>query len=369
MNEPIRILNMFTVMDRGGAETMVMNYYRNIDRNKVQFDFLVHRTRRGIYDDEIEALGGRIFRMCPIYPQNFSKYKKRLNSFFKDHTEYRIIHSHMSELGYFAFKEATRREVPVRICHAHNNPRGFDAKMIVRTYFKHRMIPYITDMFVCGREAGEWLFGKENKSRFIMMNNAIDSKEYAYNQIVRLKMRNQLGLTNSLVIGHVGRFHTQKNHDFLIDIFYELYKIQPNAKLMLVGDGAGRAEIERKVEQLGLMDSVIFMGVRSDVNDLLQAMDVFVFPSLYEGLGNVVVEAQAAGLPCVISDYVPEECIVTSGLVTVQKLSDSAEKWARHILTLTGKERSNRSGEIKASGFDIVENAKWLEEFYLERSK
>ena len=151
---PYRVLNMFTIMDRGGAETMVMNYYRHIDRTKVKFDFLVHREQRGAYDDEIEALGGRIYRMCPIYPQNFARYERDIRVFFQEHPEYKIVHSHMSELGYFAFREATEQDIPVRICHAHNAPHGFDMKMIMRTYFKKRMMPYLTHLFMCGLESG-----------------------------------------------------------------------------------------------------------------------------------------------------------------------------------------------------------------------
>ena len=369
MSEPIRILNMFTIMDRGGAETMVMNYYRHIDRNKVQFDFLVHRDQRGAYDDEIESLGGRIFRMCPVYPQNFLNYKKKLKKFFTEHQEYQIIHSHMSELGYFAFKEAKRQNIPVRICHAHNAPNNFDAKVIVRTYFKHLMMPYITHLFVCGKSAGDWLYGKKNERRFIMMNNAIDAKKYVYSEQTAEEVRKELGVGDCKVIGHIGRFNPQKNHIFLIDIFSEIKKIQPDTKLLLVGGGDGMAEIRHKVERLELTDSVIFTGVRSDVHRLLQAMNVFVFPSLYEGLPVTMVEAQAAGLPCVISDHVPEECIVTQDLVTIQRLSDSPESWAKHIVSRMNTDRKDTREEIKAHGFDIAENAKWLEEFYLEQNK
>ena len=237
VQQPIRVLNMFTIMDRGGAETMVMNYYRHIDRTKVQFDFLVHRERRGAYDDEIEALGGRIYRMCPIYPQNFVRYKRELRVFFQEHPEYRIVHSHMSELGYFAFCEAERNGVPVRICHAHNAPHGFDAKMIMRTYFKKRMIPHLTHLFMCGIESGRWLYGRKNEDRFIMLNNAIDAAAYACDPMRRAEMRQRLGLTNEVTVGHVGRFNPQKKHPFLIDLFAALLKKEPNAALLLVGGG------------------------------------------------------------------------------------------------------------------------------------
>ena len=364
--QPIRVLNMFTIMDRGGAETMVMNYYRHIDRTKVQFDFLVHREQRGAYDDEIEALGGRIYRLCPIYPQNFARYKRDLRGFFQAHPEYKIIHSHMSELGYFAFREAEQQGVPVRICHAHNAPHGFDAKMIVRTYFKKRMMPHLTHLFMCGEESGKWLYGEKNKSRFIMLNNAIDAASYTYDLSKREELRRQLGLADELVIGHVGRFNPQKNHPFLMDIFAALLKKESSAVLLLVGGGEGMSKMQEKVQELGIAEHVRFLGVRSDVADLMQAMDMFVLPSLYEGLPVTMVEAQAAGLPCIISDKVPPECILTEGLVDVMPLSASPETWAEKILAKRAIPRTDRRAEIAAHGFDITTEAVKLQEFYLK---
>lgn len=363
--QPIRVLNMFTIMDRGGAETMVMNYYRHIDRTKVQFDFLVHREQRGAYDDEIERMGGRIYRMCPVYPQNFSRYKRDLRTFFRAHPEYKIIHSHMSELGYFAFREAERQGVPVRICHAHNAPHGFDAKMIIRTYFKKRMMPYLTHLFMCGEESGKWLYGEKNKTRFIMLNNAIDAAVYSFDASKREKMRRQLGLADELVIGHVGRFNPQKNHPFLLNIFAALLKKEPNAVLLLVGGGADMPKIQAKAQELGIAERVRFLGVRSDVADLMQAMDVFVFPSLYEGLPVTMVEAQASGLPCIISDKVPPECILTDGLVNIMPLSANPEAWAEKIFAMRAIPRTDRREEIAAHGFDISTEAVKLQEFYL----
>ena len=364
--QPIRVLNLFTIMDRGGAETMVMNYYRHIDRTKVQFDFLVHREQRGAYDDEIEALGGRIYRLCPIYPQNFARYKRDLRGFFQAHPEYKIIHSHMSELGYFAFREAERQGVPVRICHAHNAPHGFDMKMVMRTYFKKRMMPYLTHLFMCGSESGRWLYGPQNESRFIMLNNAIDAASYTYDLSKREELRRQLGLADELVIGHVGRFNPQKNHPFLMDIFAALLKKESSAVLLLVGGGEGMSKMQEKVQELGIAEHVRFLGVRSDVADLMQAMDMFVLPSLYEGLPVTMVEAQAAGLPCIISDKVPPECILTEGLVDVMPLSASPGAWAEKILAKRAIPRTDRRAEIAAHGFDITTEAVKLQEFYLK---
>jgi len=184
-------------MNRGGAETMVMNYYRKIDKTKVQFDFMVHRQERGAYDDEIEAMGGRIFRMCPIYPQNIFRYKRLLREFFDTHPEYRILHSHMSELGYFAFKEAVRHHVPVRICHAHNVPvfkyetLKEKIKRIPREILIRLMRTYSTDYFACSKEAGLWLFGKSNKNKIVLLRNAIDLSLYRYVPSLSLSIKRQ----------------------------------------------------------------------------------------------------------------------------------------------------------------------------------
>ena len=194
--EPVRVLNLFTIMNRGGAETMVMNYYRKINREKVQFDFLVHREEEGAYEQEIKELGGRIYRMPPMYPQNFSLYKKKIREFFEEHKEYKIIHSHMSELGYFALREAARQEIPVRICHAHSAPHEFDLKMLMRIYFKNRMLPYLTHMFTCGKEAGNYLYGKKNEDKFIQLNNAIETKKYRYDKKIDEQVRSCLLYTS-----------------------------------------------------------------------------------------------------------------------------------------------------------------------------
>lgn len=366
MDGPIRVLNLFTIMNRGGAETMVMNYYRSMDRSKVQFDFMVHRQERGAYDDEIEALGGRIYRMPPIRPWTAASYRKAVRAFYRDHPEYKIIHAHMSELGYYDFLEAEKAGVPVRICHAHNRPYGIDLKSPIRWYYKTRMLPHITHMFMCGEESGEWLFGKRDKANFIQMNNAIDASVYAFDVVRREKVRGELGIADELVVGHVGRFNIQKNHTFLIDIFEKVHEMKPDSLLLLVGTDAGNLarEIHEKVHARGLDGAVRFLGVRSDVADLMQAMDVFLFPSLFEGLSVASVEAQAAGLPTIISDGVPIECKKTD-LVEVVPLSAGADIWARKVLEAAERPRRNTCEEIKNAGFDIAENAKWLCDFYV----
>ena len=375
MSEPIRILNLFTIMNRGGAETMVMNYYRNVDKSKIQFDFMVHRTERGAYDDEIEAMGGKIYRMCPIYPQNFAKYKNMLKVFFDEHPEYKIIHSHMSELGCFAFIEAQKHGVKVKICHAHNAPVRESmnikekAQLIFRDYFKKKMLPFSDFLFVCGEEAGLWLYGKENKDKFIMMNNAVDAQKFRFDEEKKQKTRAELSLGDKFTILNVGRFNPQKNHGFILEIFKELKAICPNAVLLLAGTGDLLGETKEKAERLALSDSIKFLGMRSDIDSLVSASDVFLFPSLYEGLPVTMVEAQSSGIKCFISDAVPSQCIITSD-VSVLSLKESAKEWAEKISVLqNGYERKDRYEDMVKANFDIKKNAEWLQNFYIQQYK
>lgn len=366
---PIHVLVLDTVMDRGGAEAMIMNYMRNIDRSLIQFDFLTNRDYRAAYEDEIEDLGGKVYHMCPMYPGKFRQYKREVRDFLKEHPEYKIIHSNLEERSYFALKEAKKLGIPVRISHSHNRPLGFDIKLLVRYYFRFMLKYYNTHLFACGVEAGDWLYGKKNREKVIIMNNAIDAEDYTYQPQKSMEMKKELGVEGKLVIGHVGRFFAQKNHSFLIDIFHEIHKKNFNTVLLLTGGGEQddllKNQIKQKVKELGLLDCVRFLGVRSDVNDVMQAFDLFLLPSLFEGLPVTMIEAQASGLPCVISDKVPIQCDIT-GNVKVVGLDESPEVWADVILDFAdGFERMDTFDKIQEKGFDIKENAKWLEEFYI----
>lgn len=365
MDYPIRVLVLDTVMDRGGAEAMMMNYLRYMDRTKVQLDFMVNRDYKADYEDEIKELGGRIYRMCPMYPKNFIKYKKQIREFLKEHQEYKIIHSNLEERSYFALKEAKKLNIPVRISHSHNAPKGFNLKTIVRYYFRARLTPQVTHMFTCGIEAGDWLYGKKNREKFIMQNNAIDAKSYEYNEEMERKIKKEFHLEGKFVIGHVGRFFPQKNHSFLIDVFKEVYKKDKTAVLILVGRGELKEEIENKVRLLGLEEAVRFTGVRSDVNNIMQSFDLFLLPSLFEGFPVTMVEAQAAGLKCIISDKVPKQCDIT-GNVEVVSLEESPEKWAEKILKYKDSyKKESMYKKIVQANFDIKENALWMENFYI----
>lgn len=363
--QTIRILQIVTYMGRGGLETMLMNYYRHIDRSKVQFDFLVHRDFEADYDKEILKLGGKIYRFPKLIPWS-SKYKQRLKEFFIEHPEYKIVHVHQDCLSSVALQCAKESNVPIRIAHSHTSGQDKNIKYLIKKHYMKEIPFYATDLLACGERAGDWMFGGDP---YEVVPNAVDVEKYVYSSVKAEQVRKSLGLRKDIVVGHVGRFDSAKNQAFLVDIFAECIKLLPNIKLLLIGDGDEKKEIENKVQRLGLKDKVIFTGVRTDVNELLQAMDIFVFPSLYEGLPVTMIEAQAAGLPCVISDHVPSECIVTTDLVTVKKLDESAAEWARYIITHVRDKRSDHSDEIKTAGYDIRSSAKQLEEFYLKKIK
>lgn len=356
----VRVLHIVTNMDRGGLETMLMNYYRHVDREKIQFDFLEHRRDRAAYDDEIESLGGRIFRLPRLNPLS-SDYFHALNAFFAAHPEYRIVHSHLDCMSAYPLCAAKNAKVPVRIAHAHSTSQDRNWKLVFKLISKKLISLYTTDLFACSADAGEWMFGTKDVH---ILPNAIDIERYAFNLLIRNQTKKALGLDDAFVIGHVGRFSAVKNHSFLTDVFVQIKRQEPNSKLLLVGAGSEMQAVQQKVKALGLGADVIFTGVRNDVADLMQAMDVFVFPSLYEGLGIVLIEAQAAGLPCVVSDTIPQEAYLTD-LVTAEKLSSSVEKWAEKILKKRDFPRTDRRDEIAAHGFDITTEAVKLQEFYI----
>ena len=361
----IRVLQVATYMGRGGLESMIMNYYRHIDREKVQFDFLVHRQERAAFDDEIESLGGRIYRLPRLVPWSKS-YLTALNQFFEEHPEYKIVHVHQDCLSSVILKVAAQHNIPVRIAHSHNSSQDKNLKYLVKIWYKRYIPKYATNLFACGKDAGDWMFGG---APYQIINNAIDAALYCYDPAKHEKIRRQLGIANKIVIGHVGRFSQPKNHPFLLEIFAALLKKEANAVLLLVGGGTDMQKMQAKAQTLGIAEKVRFLGIRSDVADLMQAMDVFVFPSLYEGLPVTMVEAQAAGLPCIISDQVPPECVITDGLVDIMPLTESPENWAERILEKCSLPRTDHHAEIAAQGFDINTEAVKLQEFYLEASK
>ncbi|WP_282937455.1 glycosyltransferase family 1 protein [Paenibacillus sp. RC67] len=365
--EPIRVLQVVTIMNRGGLETMLMNYYRQIDRSQIQFDFMVHRDEKGHYDDEILSLGGNIHRMPQIRPGNYRDYFKKLDEFFAQHSEYQVVHSHINENSSFVLRAAKSAGVPCRIAHSHLSDLGIDLKLPFRIYARLSMKNNPNQYFACSKNAGQWLFGKDISASgdLKVLNNAVNVNQYKYDDEVRNRMREQLKAENKLVLGHIGRFNKQKNHHFLIDIFKAVHDKRPDSLLVLAGDGYLRPTIEKKVAQLGLSSCVMFLGVRSDIPDLMQAMDLFLFPSLFEGLPVVMVEAQAAGLRCFVSDAITKEADIT-GRVQFLSLKESAEAWAGRILS-SSYEHEDTSALLQDHGYDTNSMAKWLSDYYLEQ--
>lgn len=357
----IRVLHVVTYMGIGGLETMLMNYYRHVDRKKIQFDFLVHRDFEAAYDREIIELGGKIYRLPRLNPIS-RYYWKQLNGFFREHQEYKIVHSHLDCMSAIPLKSAKNNGVPVRIAHSHSSSQTKDKKYYLKLFYKNKITKYATELFACSQAAGQWMF---NTDHFYILNNAIDANQYVYDSKVRAFERRKMGIPEeTLVIGHVGRFAPPKNHKYLIELFNQVRKKIPNTILMLVGDGELRSQMENLAKELGIQDKVIFTGQRTDVSRLLQVMDVFVFPSIYEGLPVSLIEAQAAGLPCLISDKVPIECKKTD--LVEQIPLDDINKWIELIIGVENVMRRDTSEEIKKSGFDINSSAKELEEFYLK---
>lgn len=361
-----RVLNLITSLDRGGAETMIMNYYRHMDRSKVQFDFLVNREQIGAYEDEIRSLGGHIYRMGPMYPGQFGKYKRDFRAFLHEHPEFQIIHSHLEERSYFPLRIAKEEGIPVRIAHAHNAYRGFNAKTVFRDYFRFRLPPYPTHKFACSEEAAQWLYGKNalQNNDITIINNAIDSSLYTPSSAKRDAMRRALRLNDAFILGNVGRLTKQKNQMFLIDILSSIKKKHSNTRLIILGEGELEHKLKHYAATKGLADDIIFTGSVPNVYDYLQAVDVFLFPSLFEGLGISLIEAQALGLPSFASDTITRSANI-SGRVHFLSLKHGADFWASQILEHY-QERYDPNDILLRHHYDIENEAEKLQQFYLQ---
>ena len=367
IHEPLRILHVVTIMNRAGLETMLMNYYRAIDRSKIQFDFLVHRDDKGDYDDEIKSLGGRIYRLPSISFAHSVNYSKKAYDFFINHPEYSIVHSHLDSLSALPLAAAKKANVSTRIAHSHTSNFDSDLKKPIRNMTKHLIPMYATDFFGCSDEAMEFMFGKRAAKDGIVINNAIDTSKFTFSEKTRKKIRKEFSLpADSFVVGHVGRFNYPKNHEFLISIFNELLKEEPSAKLLLVGDGENKAIIKKQVSDLGISKSVIMTGVRNDIHDIMQAMDVFVMPSRYEGLPVVSIEAQASGLPCVFSDVVTTDLNITGNCRFIS-LKLNTKGWVEAILSFKKYTRRNTSEDLRLSGYDSHSEAVKIKDYYINQ--
>lgn len=359
----IRVLHVFNIMNRGGAETMIMNYYRHIDRTKIQFDFIVHRQEEGAYDEEIEALGGKIYRLPEFNPLKIIQYKQAIRSVLNENEQYHIIHAHNCTTNMYELREAKKKNIPVRIAHSHLARREFDFKTPFFTYNNLRINEFCTHKFACSKDAGKWHFRKKNKN-LVIMNNAIDVEKYRFNKEIREQYREELGIRDKFVVGHVGRYNKSKNHSFIIEVFMQMLEENKLATLVLVGAKDGEYEkIKKIIKENNIEENVILTGMREDVHNLLQAFDAFIFPSIFEALPVTLIEAQATGLPCYVSDSITRDIAVTE-LVKFISLKQPPKEWASKILNDKRIKREDKSIDIVENQYDIKQNSRWLEEFY-----
>ena len=369
-NEPIRVAQIIGKWLGGGVESVVMNYYRHIDRTKIQFDFICDEDSTNIPYGEIEKMGGKVI-LIPPYQKVF-KYHKKLKEVLKS-GGYKIVHSHINTLSVFSLFAAKCAGVPVRIAHSHSTTNKKEKKknllkQVLRPFSK----VFATDYMCCSELAGRWLFGNKeyDNGNVYLLNNAIDLDKFKYDEEKRKEKRKELNIEDStLVIGHVGRFVEQKNHRFLIDIFNEVHKQKEKSILLLAGQGPLMEEMKEKVKILGIEDSVKFLGQRNDINELYQAFDVFCLPSLYEGLGMVAVEAQVSGLLCVVSTEIPEIAKVTEKIVFIN-LENNIKTWTETIFNhLKNANRKNTNFTDGLKKYDIKLEACKLEKKYLKKAK
>lgn len=370
MGEPIRILQCVTIMNRNGLENRLMDIYRNIDRSVIQFDFMTNRTEAGEFDEEIGQLGGRVYHMSRIAPRFFLRYIRELRTFFQEHSEYKIVHSHLNTLSTWPLLMAKRAGVPVRIAHSRNASMDRNIKMVYKAFSRLFINGQATDRFACSRSAGIWLFGKKQveQDTFHVIPNAIQLDRFLYSEDKRQKMRRDLGIgEQELAIVCVARFSRQKNHGYLLRVFSEIQKRNPDSRLYLVGQGELEQEIRSQISALNLENSVVFLGSRSDVGDVLTAMDGFLFPSFYEGFGTVLVEAQCSALPVLASDTIPSETKLCD-CVEFASIKEEPQVWADKILRMVNRSvRTDNSGLIREKGYDIRQSYTWMQQFYLSK--
>lgn len=339
-----------------GITSVIMNYYRNIDRSKIQFDFAIGEEIHETIAEEIKELGGIIYQLSSRKKKT-TRYLKELKQLVKE-KKYEIVHVHgNSGTLYFDIHALKRVGVPMRIAHSHNSTCNHK---IIHKLLKNKLNKEMTCGMACSKLAGDWLFNKE----YIILHNGIDIDKFKFNEKVREEYRNKFNLKDKFVIGHIGHFSYQKNHEYLIKIFSEVLKKKPNSILMLLGDGKLKNDIESQIDRLGIKENVLLLGKRQDAAELMQAMDVFVFPSRFEGLPVVLIETQAAGLKSIVADTVTKECKITDNIKFLGL--DDEEKWISNISNITKKYiRSNIDIIMKESEFNIKNETKKLEDIYL----
>lgn len=351
-------------MNRGGLESRLMDIIRNLDFQRVQMDIFTYRLEPGLMDEEAEAYGCKIYYNKPLTIRNMFQYVEYFADFLRKHPEYQIIHAHQDAWCSVFCKGAKLAGVPIRIAHSRTAISSFNIKNMLKNIIKLPVGKYATHFFAVSDLAGEWLFGKRNvkKGKVEIWHNAIEAKKYQYDAEKRNEKRQELGVTDKYVVLHVGNFTPPKNHERIIKIFREIYRKRKDAVLLLVGKEEN-PNIRTIVEQLEIKNAVRFLGTRTDINELLFAGDIFLFPSIFEGMPGAVIEAQTAGLPCVISDSITKEVCITNHIVQVP-LSVSDEVWAEQVLRMQEPDRIAAYEEIRKAGYDIDVLVKKLTKFY-----
>lgn len=363
----IRVLHMIASLGIGGTQAMIMNLYRNIDRSKIQFDFIIDHSehpRHTYFADEVRKLGGKIYVMPTFKGANAAAVIRAWDQFFKEHREYAILHNHVRSYACIYLPIAKKYGVKT-IAHSHSTSNGKGFPALVKTVLQFP-IRYQADYFFgCSISAGEWLFGKKavKNGSFYVVRNAVDIVGYTMNPKIREQYRKLIGAkAGTAVYLHVGRLHESKNHAFLLKVFAEIQKEKEDSLLVLVGEGELREKIEAQIRDLRIEDKVVMLGARNDIHGFFQASDYFLFPSLWEGLPVTVIEAQAAGLPCFISDKVTNEVHI-SELVASLPIDRGTKPWVDGIMQTSAK-RKDVSSEIISAGFDILITKNWITKFY-----
>ena len=356
--KPIRILHIVSELNQGGIENFILNVYRQIDKSKIQFDFIVHHKLTGCFEDEIEKLGGIVYHFSLLDDFNVFKYKRELNTFFREHKEYKVVHGHLASIGFIYFNIARKNGVDIRIAHSHGISAPKNLKGLIKSLFFKFYSRYSTIRFACSIPAGKYLFGDKS---FEVIPNGVDFRRFHYNKDKRRLLKEKYGLLDTFVIGHVGRFTVEKNHKFILQLFKKLLEDNQNIKLLLIGEGPLKKNIINKAKQMNIYDKIIFTGNRKDVENFYQIMDVFILPSLFEGLPVTGIEAQVSGLPAIFSSNVTTEVSIFNRVFFLN--INSTIEWKNKIELLMN-ENYNRDVYIE-SDFNIIKLAYKMQNYYI----
>lgn len=361
------MLQVMATLDRGGAEAVVVEWLRKIDRQIVAFDFVVNEnSERYALEEEVLALGATVIRAPRFKGWNLLQYALWWRRVLVRNPQWEIVHAHHT-VPACVYLLVARLCGRVTIAHSHNAAKGRTAAALTRSALRWPIRHIATLRLACSGDAGSAMFGK--KAQVFVVANGVDADRFEYSEARRTRARADLGVSpDTLLVGHVGSFRAEKNHTRLLSIFAEITRIAPTAQLILVGDGALRPEISGRISDLHMQEKVSMVGIRDDVPDLLSAMDIMLFPSHSEGLGVALIEGQVAGLPCVISDIIPEEVLITD-LVEPLPLAESDLVWAAvAVRKVSVLERRSHAIDVRAAGYDSAHSVRVIQELYTNLS-